>query len=333
MARWLWIALAIGCTGKDDDAADGDGAGETDGTTVTANAECRAVDPTAPVVPLLPAQMVELEGHPVFYGMPDGHVTGIILHFHGSGGMASDVNGPEEQAVINQLVPFGWGFVSAESEDQEPGHEWNTSHEADNPDMARVKRALEHIASITTLEADTPIVGQGFSNGGQAVSAFRDIYKKDLEIVAGSFHNTSAWGIEGVPTIFFAAENDPKATPADLESAHEDVLATGELSEYHFQPEQTLTAAMLQRNEEIDAEEAAVLFADMVAAGLVAEDGTRLATGDGNQLDKTLNNWGDRSEAPGAARASDMAHSIWALHRFNGYQAQAECEFLTGIVN
>lgn len=357
MGRLLWVALVIGCSGNDKDTVavddthtdttvavdtDGTGAdtdepvGDTDVTPAETDTptgpQCLAVDPTAPVVPLLPAVGIELEGRKVLYGMPDAEPRAIILYFHGSGGSAGDFGGTEEQALMNQLVPFGWGFIAAESEDQDPGNQWNTSHDADNPDMARVLRAVEHVAGITSLEADTPIVAMGFSNGGQAVAAFVDIYGDDLPIVGASFHNTSGWGIEDVPTIWFATENDSEATPAQLEASHEEVLADGRISEYYLQPEQLITTGMLQRNPAIDAYEAADLIADMVAGGLIAEDGSRLVQGDGDALDKALNNWSSQSAVPGALRASDQAHAIWALHRFNGYQADVECEFLTGLV-
>ncbi len=357
MTRWFWIAIAIGCSGSDKDivAADAEDTdttpvGDTDVTTADTDETvqdtdetahetdpplgpaCFTVDPTAPLIPLLPAVGIELEGSKVLYGMPATAPTAIVVYFHGSGGSAGDFNGTEEQAVMNQLVPFGWGFVVAESADQGPGGEWDSSHAADNPDMARVARTLEHVAGITSLEADTPIVAMGFSNGGKAVSAFVDIYRGALPIVAASFHNTAGWGIEDVPTIWFAAGNDPKATPAELEAAHEDVLATGQPSEYHLQPEQPITVGALQRNPAIDAYEAADVVADMVASGLIAADGTRLVQGDGDALDKALNNWSAGSAVPAALRASDLSHALWALHRFNGYRAQAECEFLTGLV-
>ncbi len=335
MTRWLWIALAIGCSGDDKDATgtDTDGTGDTDETFDTDGARCQPVDPIVPVVAVLTPVIIEFEGNNVLYGMPDSTPTGVVVYFHGAGGTAGDFSKTEQQALMNQLAPFGWGYVAAESEDQEPGHLWETTYDADNTDMARVVRALEHVASLTSLEADTPIVAMGFSNGGSAVGAFVDIYADELPIVAASFHNTNGAEPEGMPTIWIPAENDPKATPAQMENSYEDLLANGEQSEYYLHEELTLMPEMLQRNPELVAEEANVVFADMVASGLVDADGTRLVQGDGDSLDKTLTNWAEKSAAPGAVRGAEMLRVIWALHRFSGYQAQEECAFLTGIVN
>ena len=335
MTRWLWIALAIGCSGEDKDVSDdaADGTGETDATFDTDGVRCQPVDPTAPVVPVLTPVAIELEGNSVHYGMPDATPTGVVVYFHGSGGSAPDFGKTEPQALMNQLAAFGWGYVSAESADQEPGHVWDTSHAADNADMARVVRALEHVAGLTSLEADTPIVAMGFSNGGSAVGAFVDIYAKDLPIAAASFHNTGGWEPEGLPSIWIPGENDAKSTPAEMKGSYEDLLANGEEAEYYLHEELVVSPEMLLRNPEIDADEALVAFTDMVAQGLIAEDGTRLAQGDGEVLDNILASWGNRSEVPGAERAAEVTRALWALHRFSGYQAEEECAFLTGIVN
>ncbi len=359
MTRWLWIALALGCSGEDKEIVAAD-AEETDTTlpapdtdlppddtdeTVVETDEtvveetdpptgptCLAVDPTTPVVPLLPAIGIDFEEDRVLYGMPATAPKAVVLFFHGSGGSAADVNGTEVQALMNQLVPFGWGYVAAESEDQDPGNTWDTSQKADNPDMARVVRVLDHVAGLTTLEADTPIVAMGFSNGGSAVAAFVAIYGDTIPVVAASFHNTAPRGFEDVPAIWFAAVNDAQTTPGTMEAAYQDTLQSGQQTEYHLQAEQVISVGMLQRNPEIDAAEADALFADMVASGLVAADGTRLVQGDGDAMDKALNGWAAQSAVPGALRASDLSHRIWALHRFIGYQADVECAFLTGLV-
>lgn len=333
MTRWLWIALSIGCSGQDEDAEDGPA--ETDGTSAfdAGGARCQPVDVTAPVIPVLSPVNIELEGNHVQYGMPDATPTAVVVYFHGTGGTASDVGKIEQQALINQLAAFGWGYLAAESADQGPGHQWDSSHDADNPDMARVVRAIEHVAELTSLEADTPIVAVGFSDGGPAISAFVDIYGDDLPIVATSFHNTRGADIEGVPGIWIAGENDGTVTPAEAAIAYEALLASGEPAEFLIHEERVLAPEMFLRNAELDADEAAVQFADMVAQGLIAEDGTRLIEGDGVLLDKVVDGWVARSPAAGAARAGEVLRVVWALHRFSGFEAEAECTFLTGIVN
>lgn len=339
MARWLWVALAIGCSGDDKDAGD-DAAGETDSTNdVTVDdplgtkpdAACADVPLTDPVASLHEVTQIDHEGHPAYYGLPEGTPRAVVIYFHGSGGSANDVLGTEQTAVLNQLAPFGWAFVASESEDQTPNHQWNTSHDPDNPDMTRVRRVLDQVVADTPIEPETPIVLMGFSNGGSALAAFADIYGRELTFAAAAFHNTGG-GDVAMPSIWLSTTNDGSFAPASMAAKAEAQEADGYEAEHIDQDEVPVSVELLQRHPLLDEEEATALFDEMVAIGLVAEDGTRLAEGNGDELDKILSAWGRNSELTGASRASDLMHAIWALHKFNGFQAKAECEFLTRVV-
>lgn len=362
--RWFVVALAVGCapggdvdlvpdpgvpstdtdpptrpsgitpSGTDTPPATGtdtDTAAPPDTATTAPPPACAAVDPTLPVLPALPPITIVLEDHDVIYGMPAATPKAVLLFFHGAGGSAIDATGSEQTALQNQLAPFGWGYVAVESAAQGFGATWDTSHDPDNPDLARVARALDEVAALTSLEPDTPIVPVGFSNGGSAAAAFIDVYGSLRPIVAADLHNTNA-GDVAVPSIWMATVNDHIADPAGMEAMSAAQVAAGRVSEYHLQGEQVLSPAMLLRKSAIDQASADELFADLVARGMVASDGTRLLQGTGGQLGAALDDWAAESGLVNAQRASDLTHSIWALHRFNGYQADVECAFLTQVV-
>jgi len=75
---------------------------------------------------------------------------------------------------------------------------------------------------------------------------------------------------------------------------------------------------------EFDAEESGVIFDDLVAYGLLSNDGVRLVD-DINDIERALDAWAkDTTAVRGPARVTLQMRVAWATHRFSGAFADAD---------
>src|SRR6185295_13444245 len=100
------------------------------------------------------------------------HPRGIVYLFHGTGGSARFAAKVETTDVLNRLVARGYGFVSTSSTERTGDWRWNAADPslATNSDLARLTRLQAHIVATTPVEANTPLVGIGMSNGARFVT-------------------------------------------------------------------------------------------------------------------------------------------------------------------
>ena len=100
-----------------------------------------------------------------------------------------------------------------------------------NPDLARLARLQTSLVASTPLEANTPLVGIGMSNGARFVTLWGQAWKNagyPVKAIWAS-HGNAAPSVEGagkltVPTVFSTAVNDFTVPPgqviADYTTAH-----------------------------------------------------------------------------------------------------------------
>src|SRR3954452_19928064 len=165
------------------------------------------------VTPVVQFQHTTFEGFPVISYVPE-HPRGIVYVFHGSGGGAGFAEKIETTDVLNRLILRGYGFVSTASTERTGNKRWNAADPSltTNPDLARLARPQAHLVATTPVEANTPIVGIGMSNGARFVTLWGQSWKD------AGYPVKAIWASHGriaapvatlpVPTIFSTSAND-----------------------------------------------------------------------------------------------------------------------------
>ncbi len=123
------------------------------------------------VTPAVQWQRSTFEGFDVISYVPE-HPRGMVYLFHGTGGSARFAERVETTDVLNRLVARGYGFVSTSSTERTGDQRWNAADPSltTNPDLARLARLQAHLVATTPVEANTPLVGIGMSNGARFVT-------------------------------------------------------------------------------------------------------------------------------------------------------------------
>ena len=184
------------------------------------------------VTPSVPFQHSTFEGFPVISYVPE-HPRGMVYVFHGSNGSANFAERLETVDVLNLLISKGYGFVSTSSTERTGDKRWNVFDASvqTNPDLARLARLQTSLVANTPLEANTPLVGIGMSNGARFVTLWGQAWKNagyPVKAIWAS-HGNAAPSVEGagkltVPTVFSTAVNDFTVPPgqviADYTTAH-----------------------------------------------------------------------------------------------------------------
>jgi hypothetical protein len=238
------------------------------------------------VTPSVTFQHSTFEGFPVISYVPE-HPRGMVYVFHGSNGSAGFAERVETVDVLNMLIARGYGFVSTSSTERTGDKRWdvfNTSLQS-NPDLARLGRLQANLVATTPLEAGTPLVGIGMSNGARFVTLWGQSWK-----VAGypvkaiwASHGNAAPSVEGagkltVPTVFSTASHDFTVPPlqviADYNTAHD----SGTPSELYISQERRLNTDQYLRIPGIDSGEAKAIFNALVATGVWNAQGDRIVS-------------------------------------------------------
>jgi hypothetical protein len=238
----------------------------------------------APVTPSVSWQRSTFEGFEVISYVPH-NVRGIAYFFHGSGGGAGFVDRVETTDVVNRLVAKGYGFVSTASTERTGERRWDASDPSltDNPDLARLIRLQAHLVASTPLEATTPLVGVGMSNGARFVTLWGQSLRNGGYPVRAIWasHGRAANPYDGagrltVPTVFSTSENDFTSPPARIVANYETARAAGTPTELFVSRERTLTPFPYLRIPGIDPTEAGQIFDALVATGVWNAQGTRV---------------------------------------------------------
>ena len=129
-------------------------------------------------MPTVQWQRSTFEGFQVISYVPE-HPRGMVYLFHGTGGSASFAERIETTDVLNRLVARGYGFVSTSSTERTGDKRWKVTDPSltTNPDLARLVRLQAHLVATTGLDANTPLVGIGMSNGARFVTLWGQAWR------------------------------------------------------------------------------------------------------------------------------------------------------------
>ena len=233
------------------------------------------------VTPVVQYQRTTFEGFPVISYVPE-HPRGMVYLFHGSHGSANFADHVETTDVLNRLILRGYGFVSTSSTERTGDKRWNAADASltTNPDLARLARLQSNLVATTPLEAGTPLVGIGMSNGARFVTLWGQAWKNagyPVKAIWASHGKTAApfdrAGQLTVPVVFSTSEND--FTVPDVARSYVVAHNGGTPSEFYTSHERNLNAAQYERIPGIDMDKSRQIFYSLVASGVWDGQGKR----------------------------------------------------------
>jgi hypothetical protein len=236
------------------------------------------------VVPSVQWQQSTFEGFPVISYIPD-HPRGVAYFFHGTNGSANFATKLETTDAINWLVARGYGFVSTSSTERTGDQRWNASDPSltTNPDLARLGRLQAHLVATTGVDANTPIVGVGMSNGARFVTLWGQAWKnagypvKAIWASNGRIANPfSSPGQLTVPTFFSTAVNDFTSPQGGIAGDFIRTRNAGTPAEFVNAQERDLNAAQYERIPGVDSSEAKQIVDALIATGVWDSSGHRI---------------------------------------------------------
>jgi hypothetical protein len=236
------------------------------------------------ITPAVPYQRTTFEGFPVISYVPD-HPRGLVYLFHGSNGSASFADRVETTDVLNRLIARGYGFVSTSSTERTGDKRWEVSDPSltTNPDLARLTRLQAQIVATTPVDAGTPLVGIGMSNGARFVTTWGQSWRNagyPVKAIWAS-HGRTAPPFDGagqltVPVVFSTSENDFTVPPGGVIQSFITAHNAGTPSEIYASHERNLIAAQYERIPGIDANEAKQIVFSLIATGVWDAQGKRV---------------------------------------------------------
>ncbi len=213
-------------------------------TTLTMPAHDVALSAT-PIQTLMPLTVETIEGHErpktVRHHIPEDPV-GIVLFAHGTGGSGAMIEGIEATYLAHVLGRAGFGVWSTDAEEVDAGDtdgdgkiRWDASLSPDNVDLLNVQRILDQFEADGRIDADTPRLALGMSNGGAfSVTAGAGL---ELDAVASYCASGRDAAVEATeaPTAWFLCEFDGNDQMDNDQAAahHQTLLDRGIPTELH----------------------------------------------------------------------------------------------------
>jgi hypothetical protein len=236
------------------------------------------------VTPTVQWQRSTFEGFDLISYVPE-HPRALLYLFHGSNGSARFADRVETTDVINRLVARGYGFVSTSSTERTGNKRWNVADPSltANPDLARLGRLQAHLVATTGLEAGTPLVGIGMSNGSRFVTLWGQAWRNagyPVKAIWASHGQTAApFAAKGkltVPTVFSTSEHDFTVPPGRIVLSFSSARDAGTPTELYTSRERSLRAAQYERIPGIDPKEAKQIVAALIDTGVWNAQGVRI---------------------------------------------------------
>jgi hypothetical protein len=292
------------------------------------------------ITPAVPFQHSTFEGFEVISYVPD-HPRGLVYLFHGSNGSANFATRVETTDVLNRLIARGYGFVSTSSTERTGDKRWEVSDPSltANPDLARLTRLQAHLVATTAVDANTPLVGVGMSNGARFVTLWGQSFKN------GGYPVKAIWASHGktappydqqgqltVPVVFSTSENDFTVPPGGVIQSFTTAHNAGTPSEIYASHERNLNAAQYERIPGVDANESKQIFYSLVATGAWDGQGKRtepnVETAAGKALAANL----PASVAPQRNEIGNETFLLLAIHQFTAEYANPVIAFFDRYV-
>jgi hypothetical protein len=253
-------------------------------TVTTVLAAVALVACVKPVVPNPPPQRSTFEGFDVVSHIPE-NPRGLIYLFHGSGGSADFATRVDTVDVLNQFAALGYGYVSTSSTERTGNRRWLQSDPSltTNPDLARLVRLQAHLVATTPIDATTPLVGIGMSNGARFVTLWGETWRDAGYPVRAIWAShgriaapVSAPGALTVPTVFSTSANDFTVPPAWVVDDYVRTTNAGTPARLFTTQERNLTSPPFQRIPGIDKDEAEAVVQALKDTGVWNADGERV---------------------------------------------------------
>lgn len=294
----------------------------------------------APVTPSVPWQRSTFEGYDVVSYVP-AHPRGMAWFFHGSYGSAAFVDRVETTDVVNRLVARGYGFVSTSSTERTGTKRWDVADPSltANPDLARLVRLRAHLVATTPLQAATPLVGVGMSNGARFVTLWGQAWRNagyPVKAIWASHGRTAppyeATGRLTVPTAFSTAENDFTSPPGPIIRNFVTARDAGTPTELHVSSERALWAPLYQRIPGIDDAEARQIVAALIATGVFDQQGRRVVADIQAAVTRAATAVLPASVRPDAGEVQNETALLLAVHQFSAEFADPVIAFFSRYV-
>ncbi len=288
------------------------------------------------VTPAVQFNHSTFEGFEVISYVPE-HPRGLVYVFHGTGGSARFAERVETVDVLNRLIARGYGFVSTSSTERTGDRRWNAADPSisTNPDLARLGRLHASLVAGTAVDAGTPIVGIGMSNGSRFVTLWGQRWKdtgypvKAIWASMGRIADpVSGPGALTVPTVFSTAVNDFTVPPGPIIANFAATRQAGTPTELYVSAERDLGWARYMRIPGVDAGEAHQIFNALVATGVWNAQGQRVVSDIQQAAARAVTAQLPASVAPVASDVADQTALQLAVHQFTAeYAAQVEAFF------
>jgi uncharacterized lipoprotein YmbA len=287
------------------------------------------------VTPAVEWQRTTFEGFPVISYVPE-NPRGLAFTFHGSNGSAGIVDRLESTDVINRLVAQGYGFVSTSSTERTGDRRWLVTNASltTNPDLARLLRLRTHLIDTTPVEASTPLVGIGMSNGARFVTLWGQTWRNAGYPVRAIWasHGRVAPPVDGpgqltVPTFFSTSENDFTVPPGGIILDLAKTLDAGTPAEFQISRERNLTAPPYERVPGVDPTEAQQIVQSLKATGVWNAQGARVVP----DIETAVNQASTATLPPSVqglgSHIADQTALQLAVHQFTAEYAQQVIAF------
>lgn len=295
-----------------------------------------------PITPSVTPQRSTFEGFEVISYVP-ANPRGLIYLFHGSGGSAEFATKVDTVDVLNRSVAEGYGYVSTSSTERTGNRRWLQSDPSltTNPDLARLTRLQAHLVATTPVNASTPLVGIGMSNGARFVTLWGETWKDAGYPVRAIWAShgriaapVAAPGALTVPTIFSTSEHDFTVPPGPIALEYAATAQAGTPARLFMSRERTLTAPTFQRIPGIDQNEANAIANALKATGVWNQQGVRVEPNVQVAAQRALT-----ATLPASVTAEGLGNDvinetarILAVHQFTSEFAADAVAFVDGFV-
>jgi hypothetical protein len=287
------------------------------------------------VTPALQWQRTTFEGFPVISYVPE-NPRGLVFLFHGTNGSAAFADRVETTDVLNRLVAQGYGFVSTSSTERTGDQRWLVTDPSltTNPDLARLLRLRAHLISTTPVEANTPLLGVGMSNGSRFVTLWGQTWRNAGYPVRAIWasHGRVAPPVDGpgqltVPTFFSTAEHDFTVPPGGIVQDYGRTLNAGTPTQFQISWERSLAAPPYERIPGIDPSEAQQIVQSLKATGVWNAQGVRVEPNIQTAVTRAGTATFPASVQGQLSHISDQTALQLAVHQFSAEFAQQVIAF------
>jgi hypothetical protein len=292
------------------------------------------------ITPVKPFQHSSFEGFDVISYIPE-HPRGLVYLFHGTGGSANFAEKVETTDVLNRLILRGYGFVATSSTERTGDRRWNAADPSltANPDLARLTRLQAHLVATTGVDATTPLVGIGMSNGARFVTLWGQSWKDagyPVKAIWASHGRTaepySGPGALKVPVVFTTSANDFTAQPGGIAASFIAAHNHGTPSEFYVSQERDLNTAQYERVPGVDPAEAKQIYYSLVASGVWDGNGKRVDSDVVDAATRATMAPLPSSVAPQRNSINDESLLILAVHQFTAEYAEQVISFFNRYV-